>query len=107
MADNRKKLSETQKVNSVDANSRIILLANVTVNASTNIITNSITSIVSYTSMFANTRADSLYIGITSGANTPANSTITVQAGKIWWDASYLYVAVANNTVKRVALSAF
>lgn len=38
---------------------------------------------------------------------TPANSTITVTKGKLWIDSSYLYVATANNTVKRVALSSF
>lgn len=38
---------------------------------------------------------------------TPANSTITVKKGVIMFDTSYLYVAVANNTLKRVALSSF
>ena len=38
---------------------------------------------------------------------TPANSSITIEQGKIFWDSSYLYVATANNTVKRVALSSF
>ena len=41
-------------------------------------------------------------------ANTPANSTsTTVLRGTLLYDASYLYVATANNTVKRVALSTF
>ena len=39
--------------------------------------------------------------------STPANSTITVKKGTILFDTSYLYVAVANNTLKRVALSSF
>lgn len=38
---------------------------------------------------------------------TPANSTITVAAGTIFYDASYLYIATANNTLKRVSLTAF
>jgi hypothetical protein len=38
---------------------------------------------------------------------TPANSTINVAAGVILYDASYLYIAVANNTLKRVSLTAF
>lgn len=38
---------------------------------------------------------------------TPANSTITVTKGTTMYDANYWYVAVANNTLKRVALSSF
>lgn len=38
---------------------------------------------------------------------TPANSSITVKAGVMFYDANYLYIAVANNTLKRVALSSF
>jgi len=38
---------------------------------------------------------------------TPANSTITVKKGVIMFDSSYLYVAVANNSLKRIALSSF
>lgn len=40
-------------------------------------------------------------------SQTPANSTITVAQGTIMWDANYLYVATANNVLKRVALSTF
>jgi hypothetical protein len=39
--------------------------------------------------------------------STPANSTITITQGRLWFDADYLYVATSNNTVKRVALSSF
>ncbi len=38
---------------------------------------------------------------------TPTNSTINCVQGTIRWDADYLYVATANNTLKRVALSSF
>lgn len=38
---------------------------------------------------------------------TPTSSTQTITKGSIFFDASYLYVAVANNTIKRVALAAF
>lgn len=38
---------------------------------------------------------------------TPANSTINVTKGSIWADSDYLYVAVANNTIKRIALETF
>lgn len=39
--------------------------------------------------------------------NTPANSSITVERNTIWADSDYIYVAVANNVVKRVALNTF
>lgn len=40
-------------------------------------------------------------------STTPANSTITVSRGTIFYDTNYLYIAVANNTLKRIALSSF
>lgn len=50
-----------------------------------------------------------------SGANvvvrvvaTPANSTATVvKQGTILYDSSYIYIATADNTLKRVLLSTF
>jgi len=38
---------------------------------------------------------------------TPANSTITVKKGTIMFDDSYLYIATANNTLKRITLNSF
>ena len=39
---------------------------------------------------------------------TPANSSVsTITTGKIFFDANYLYIKVANSTIKRVALSTF
>lgn len=38
---------------------------------------------------------------------TPANSTITVAQGTIFYDNDYMYIAVANNVLKRVALTSF
>lgn len=40
--------------------------------------------------------------------STPASSSsLTVPAGAVLTDGSYLYVATSNNTLKRVALSTF
>jgi len=39
--------------------------------------------------------------------STPANSTITVKKGTLMFDSDYLYVATANNTLKRITLTAF
>lgn len=39
---------------------------------------------------------------------SPSNSTMTaVKAGSIFYDSNYIYIAVANNIVKRAALSLF
>jgi hypothetical protein len=38
---------------------------------------------------------------------TPASATATGEAGEIMWDADYLYVCVATNTWKRVALTSW
>lgn len=41
-------------------------------------------------------------------ADTPADSNaLTISSGVLLYDSNYLYVAVANNIVKRVALSSF
>lgn len=38
---------------------------------------------------------------------TPGSSGETVNAGAFWWDSTYLYIAIANNTIRRVTLEAF
>lgn len=40
-------------------------------------------------------------------SQTPANSTITVTKGTMFWDNNYLYVAVSNNVLKRATLASF
>jgi hypothetical protein len=40
-------------------------------------------------------------------SRTPANSTISIAKGTIFWDSSYIYVATANNVVKRASLQSF
>lgn len=39
--------------------------------------------------------------------NAPSNSTATVIRNTMWHDGDYLYVAVANNVIKRVTLTSF
>lgn len=53
---------------------------------------------------FGNTSGVRINLGSSS---TPANSTPTIKQGTIFFDSSYLYVATANNTLKRVALGSF
>ena len=38
---------------------------------------------------------------------TPANSSFTSKAGQLFADSDYLYIATANNTLKRIALTSF
>lgn len=38
---------------------------------------------------------------------TPTSSTQTITKGSIFFDSNYLYVAVANNSIKRVSLTSF
>jgi hypothetical protein len=61
-----------------------------------------ITKKVSVTNLFGNATANVVIYN-----STPANSTITIKKGTLMFDSSYLYVAVANNTIKRVGLDAF
>ena len=44
---------------------------------------------------------------VIAGPRTPASSSTVGAAGSVCWDASYLYVCVAANSWKRVALSTF
>ena len=39
--------------------------------------------------------------------HTPATSTDTGSTGEVTWDSNYIYVATANNTWKRAALSSW
>ena len=38
---------------------------------------------------------------------TPANSTIIITQGTIFYDEDFLYVTTSNNTVKRITLNSF
>lgn len=51
-----------------------------------------------------NLTANNLFINYRT---TPSTSGDAVTQGKIWFDTSYIYVATANNTIKRAALSTF
>ena len=42
-----------------------------------------------------------------SNSKTPSSASDTGQAGQICWDTNYLYVCVASNTWKRIALSSW
>ncbi len=52
----------------------------------------------------SNTTVSNLHISYNS---TPSSSTDSVNEGKIWFDEDYIYLATANNNIKRVALTSF
>jgi len=74
------------------ANVNITVKFSNTVNSSSNITS---TSIINSTNLFINYRT------------TPTTNTDVVQSGKLWFDNDYIYVAVSNNNIKRVALNNF
>jgi hypothetical protein len=91
-----KTTSELPVANGLTANDRLVVLGNTAGTSNTYTIT--------VQNLFANAGANVVLQTIA----TPANSTATtVRQGTVLWDSSYIYVATANNTLKRVALSTF
>jgi hypothetical protein len=90
MANNSIKLSQEPIVTTVDPLlDRLVLVANASGNAS--LVT------VPVTNIYTNIRI----------ANTPANSSISVTPGYFFADSNYLYISVANNTLKRIPLESW
>jgi len=95
MTDNAKKTSELPTTNNAVANDRIVILKDPAGTPSTRTI--------KVSDLLGNSAAN-----VVVQQTTPANSTaLTVKAGTIFYDNSYLYVATSNNNIKRVALSTF
>jgi len=38
---------------------------------------------------------------------TPSTSTDTVNQGRIWYDGNYLYIAIADDVIRRITLETF
>lgn len=59
--------------------------------------------------IFSNIQFLSANALVVTGNTTPANSTASsnLTPGMIFWDVNYIYVATANNTIKRATLSTF
>jgi len=95
MTDNAKKTSELAIATSVAGTDRVIVLTS----PSSSPVTKSIT----VSNLFGNSSANVEIYNI----STVANSSITVSKGTIMFDTSYLYIAVADNTLKRITLESF
>jgi len=108
MADRARKGTELPTRTFVNANDIVIVVANTSNTPNTygvrvgNFFTNCDANVT-----LQNAAILSVNTAIIRKNSTPANSTITVTQGTMWSDGTYLYVATADNTLKRVALSAF
>jgi hypothetical protein len=94
MTDNAKKTSELPTTNNAVANDRIVILKDPFGTPSTRTI--------KVSDLLGNSAAN-----VVVQETTPSNSTITIKKGTMLFDNNYLYIAVANNSLKRVALSTF
>ncbi len=94
MTDNAKKTSELPTTNNAVANDRIVILKDPSGTPSTRTI--------KVSDLLGNSAAN-----VVVQETTPSNSTITIKKGTMLFDNNYLYIAVANNSLKRVALSIF
>lgn len=94
MSNNSKKISELPIINSALSNDRIVILKNP--NSAPATVT------ISVSNLLGNSSANL----VIQEVNVP-NSSITVKKGTIFYDQDYLYIAVANNTIKRINLSSF
>jgi hypothetical protein len=105
MADRAKKISELTPTAAPLANSAIV------VNVGGN--TYSVTLSVLFNTIPSNTTiADAAVLSantiIVRNEQTPANTiALTISKGTVFFDENYIYVATANNTVKRAALTSF
>jgi hypothetical protein len=105
MANNGKSTLQLRvKTSFYDANDTIVFVygydtAN---NANTNVAQTALISVTNFAATFAN----SMQFPVQQA--DPANSTaLTINAGQIFASNSYLYVAIANNITRRVALASF
>jgi hypothetical protein len=94
MSDRSKKITELTALASPSADDRMVIVDDPSGTP--------ITKYVTVGNLFGNSAANVVIYN-----STPANSTITVKKGTLMFDTSYLYVATANNTLKRIALSSF
>lgn len=106
------KISELTAITSLTADDLIMVVNDPNGSPSTNKITvSNLFGNVRVSATFANTTTFSSNTIVTNfminNKATPASNTDNAQMGKMWFDEDYIYVAVANNSIKRVALSNF
>ena len=105
------KISELTAITSLTADDLLMVVNDPNGAPSTNKITvGNLFGNVRVSATFANSAAFSnvtINNFVLNNKATPASNTDNAQMGKMWFDEDYIYVAVANNSIKRVALSNF
>ena len=123
-----KKITELSQANTVANNDLLVIVSNPDSSSETKKVTvgrlfnntaglvitaNTITTnsfVVSNTATIKTLTANSITAVdalINQNKQTPANSTITISQGRIFYDNNYLYIATSSNQLKRVALESF
>lgn len=94
MADKAKKISELTALTTISGDDLLVIVDDP---AGT-----PVTKKVTVANLLGNSAANVVIQNV-----TPANGTITVKKGTIMFDSDFIYIATANNVVKKVSLSAF
>lgn len=108
MTDRSKAVQDITPVSAYSVGPDLIILQDVSANQ---------TTVITVANFFGNSQANivvshaNLHIAASNFKNlkytTPVTSSDTIEKGMFWFDADYMYVAVANNTIKRVGLNTF
>jgi hypothetical protein len=106
MADRAKKISELTSLAAAATNDVVIILDSSESETKSISVASLFGSVPSNTT-FGNAAIVSANTLVVRNKTTPANNSVTVTEGTIFYDENYLYVAIANNTIRRVALSTF
>ena len=102
MADRAKKISELDSLAAVAGEDLLVIIDSPS--------SSPVTKKVSVNTFFniANSVTVSANTLVIRNFQSPANSTsMSVTQGTIFYDTNYMYIAVANNTLKRIALDSF
>ena len=94
MTDRAKKISELTVLTSASGDDLLVIVDDPSGTA--------VTKKITVSNLFGNSQANVVIYG-----TTPANSAITIKQGTLMYNGSYLYVAVANNVIKRLPLESF
>ena len=111
MATEVKKISELTATTSANSTDYFVLVTDTAGTPSTNRLNAGRLLTTGLKARFANTTISQLAITgdrvVIENDKTPSSNTQTMTKGSIFFDTNYLYVATANNTIKRVSLSSF
>lgn len=93
------KITELTTANSVLSSDYLVMVTNPT--------TLAVTKKVTVNNFFSNVEILTVNNFIITNNTTPSNSTITISKGKMFYDANYLYLSIADNTLRRISLASF